>query len=119
MVGCFFGEDLSIICVLWWERDFRLCFFGGNSKFGYYSEFGNGRGVWEEVLAITLKDPVGEAIIQRMLEVLVLCIVVKVVIKMRVIDGVYVDMSVDSGKGSVEEGVTLLDIHSMGRIEVL
>ena len=54
-----------------------------------------------------------------MLEVLILCVVVKVFVEAGVIDGVYVDMLVDFRKGFLEERVMLLDISSMGRVEVL
>ena len=53
-----------------------------------------------------------------MLKVLVLCVVVQVVIKMRVIDGIHINMVVGSGKGSPKEGVVLLDICSMGGVKI-
>ena len=53
-----------------------------------------------------------------MLEVLILHIMVKVVIEVRVIDNVYIYMSMGPGK-EFSEGVMPLDICGMGRIKVL
>ena len=52
------------------------------------------------------------------MKVLVLCVVVKVVIESGVVDGVYIDMSVDAGKEFSEEGIILLGIGGMGGVEV-
>ena len=68
------------------------------------------------MFTVALEDPIDKAIVQIVLEVLVLHVMIQVVVKMRVIDNVYVDVSVSSGKGFVEEGVMLLDICSMDRI---
>ena len=68
------------------------------------------------MFTVALEDPIDKAIVQIVLEVLVLHVMIQVVVKMRVIDSVYVDVSVSSGKGFVEEGVMLLDICSMDRI---
>ena len=54
-----------------------------------------------------------------MLEVLILHIVVKVVIEMGVVDGVYVDMAMDMRQGFSEERVIPLGISGMGRVEIL
>ena len=60
-----------------------------------------------------MKDPIDLAIVQRVLEVLILHIMVKVVIEVGVIDGVYVDMVMDMGPGFLEERVVPLDISSV------
>ena len=44
---------------------------------------------------------------------------VEVIIKLGVIDGVYVDMSVDTRKEFSEKGIMPLGISSMGRVEFL
>ena len=62
------------------------------------------------MFAIATEDSVDLVIIQRMLEVLVFCVMVKVVIEWRVIDSVHVDMMVGSRKGFPKEGVMLLDV---------
>ena len=96
VVGSFLREDLSEVCVFGWERDFRFCLFGDNGKFGCHGKFGNKWGVWEEAFTITSEDSVDLAIVQGVLEVLVLHVVVEVVIKMGVIDGVYIDVAMDA-----------------------
>ena len=53
-------------------------------------------------------------IVQRVLEVLVLCIMVEVIIELGIIDSIYVDMSVGLGKGFSKEGIVPLDISCMG-----
>ena len=60
---------------------------------------------------IALKDPIYLAIIQGVLEVLVLCVMVKVVV-----DSVYIYVFVGTGKGFPKERVVLLGISSMGRV---
>ena len=60
-----------------------------------------------------MEDPIDLVIIQGVLEVLVLCVVVKVVIKARVIDSVYIYMSVGAGEGFFEEG-----IMPLGRVDI-
>ena len=55
------------------------------------------------MFANTSEDPVDLTIVQRVLEVLILCVVVEVVIKMGIVDGVYVDMTVGAGEGFSEE----------------
>ena len=71
------------------------------------------------MFAITSEDSIDLAIVQRVLKVLILCIVVKVVIEPRVIDSVYVDMVVGAGKGFPEEGIVPLGVGSMGRVKIL
>ena len=68
------------------------------------------------MFAITTEDPIYLAIIQRVLEVLVLYVMVEVVIKARVIDSVYIYVLVSTGKGFPEERVMLLGISSIGRV---
>ena len=58
-------------------------------------------------------------IVQRVLEVLILCVMVKVVVEMRVIDSVYVHMSVSVGGGFSEERVMSLGVCGMDGVEVL
>ena len=65
-----------------------------------------------------MENPVNEAIVQGMLEVLVLHIVVKIIIQAGVIDSVYIDVSVGSRKRFPEEGIILLSINVMGGVEV-
>ena len=113
MVGRFFREDLSEVGILRWERDFGFRLFGGDSEFCCCSELGNEQGVQEEALAVSVEDPVDLAVVQGVLEVLVLCVVVEVVVEMGIIDGVYVDMSVGAGEGFSEERVVLLGISGM------
>ena len=118
MVSYFFGEDLSIVSILGWERDLGFHLFSGNGKLCCHSEFGNGISIWEELFAITSNDLVDE-VVQRMLEVLVLHVMVQVVVKLGVIDSVYIDVSVGSGKGFLEERVMSLSISGMGGVKVL
>ena len=54
-----------------------------------------------------------------MLEVLVLCVIVEVVIKARVMDSVYIYMSVGVGEGFSEEGIMPLGVSSVGGVEIL
>ena len=70
------------------------------------------------MFAIASEDPIDEVIVQGVLEVLVLCVVVKVIIEAGIIDGVYVDMAMGLGKGFSKEGVISLGVSSMGRVEV-
>ena len=114
MISCFLGEDLGEVGIFRQERDFRLCLFCGNGKFYCRCELGNKWGVWEEAFAIATEDPVDLAVVQGMLEILVLRVVIKVIIESRVIDGVYVDMAMGSGKGFSKEGVMLLGICGVG-----
>ena len=72
----FFREDLSEVSIFRQERDFGFHLFCGNGKFCCHNEFGNKWGVQEEVLAITLEDPIDLAIVQGVLEVLVLYVMV-------------------------------------------
>ena len=81
VVSCFFREDLGKVGVLRQERDFGLHFFSSYGKLRCCSEFGDKRGVWKEMFAIILEDSVNLAIVQGVLEVLILCIVVEVVVK--------------------------------------
>ena len=66
-----------------------------------------------------MKNPVDLAVVQGVLEVLVLSVIVEIVIESGVVDGIYVDMSVGVGKGSLEEQVMSPDISSMGRVKFL
>ena len=54
-----------------------------------------------------------------MLEVLVLHVVVKVIIEVGVIDSIYINMAMGSGKGFSEEGVVPLGISGVGGVEIL
>ena len=124
MVSSFLGGYLSKVCILRWKRDLWFRLFSGDGEFSHYSELGNEWGIQEETFAITSENSVDLAIVQEVLEVLVLCIMVlcimvKVVIESGVIDGVYIDMSVGVGKGFLEEGIMSLDVSSMDRVEVL
>ena len=76
MVSCFFGEDLGKVGIFQQERDFGFCFLSGDGKFGCCCELGNKRGVWEKSFAVAWKDSVDLAIVQGVLEVLVLCVMV-------------------------------------------
>ena len=98
------------VSILQWERSFRFRLFCGNGKFCHCSTFGNEWRVQKEVFAIAVEDSVDLVIIQGMLEVLVHCVMVKVVIELRVIDSVHVDMMVGSEKRFPKEGVMLLDV---------
>ena len=70
------------------------------------------------MFAIVLEYSIDLAIIQRMLEILILYVVVKIVIESRVVDSVYVDMPIGMGKGFFEEGIMPLGIDSVGKVEV-
>ena len=59
------------------------------------------------------------AIVQGVLEVLVLRVMVEVVIETGIVDSIYVDMAVGAGKGSSEERVMPLGISGVGGVEVL
>ena len=72
----------------------------------------------EKVFIVILKDPVDEAIVQRVLEVLILCIMIQIVVKMRVIDSIYVDMLVIMGKRFLKGRVMPLYISSINRVKV-
>ena len=50
--------------------------FSGDSQLSCHGEFGNKQGVQEESFTIVLEDPVDLAIVQRVLEVLFLCVMV-------------------------------------------
>ena len=119
MVSCFLRENLCEVSVFWQEGDFGFCLFSGDGKFHYHSELGNKQRVGEELFTITTKDPVDLAIVQGVLKVLILCVMVKVVIESRVIDGVYIDVFVGTRRGLLEEGVVLLCINSMGGVKIL
>ena len=116
MVGSFLGEDLSEVGIFQWEGDFGFSLFSSDGKFHCHGKFGNEWGVWEKLFTIALKDSVDLAIVQRMLEVLILCIMVGVFIESEVIDSVYVDVAVGSGKRFPEEGIVLLGVCGMGRV---
>ena len=66
-----------------------------------------------------MENPVDSMIVQGVLEVLILHVVVEVIIEARIIDSVYVDVVVGSGKWFPEEGIMPLGIGSMGRVEIL
>ena len=66
-----------------------------------------------------MEDSIDLAIVQRVLEVLILCVVVQVVIEMGIIDSVYVDVAVSAREGFLEEGVVPLGISGMGGVKVL
>ena len=59
------------------------------------------------------------AIIQGVLEVLVLRVVVQIIIEMGVVDSVYVDMAMGAGKRFPKERVMPLGIGGVGGIEIL
>ena len=71
------------------------------------------------MFAITVEDPVDLVIVQRVLEVLILHVMVKVVIEVGIIDSIYVDMAVGSGKWFPEEGVMPLGVGGVGRVKIL
>ena len=119
MVSSFLGEDLSEVCIFQWKGDFWFCPFCGNGELSCCDELGNERGVWQELFAIFVKDSIDLTIVQGMLEVLVLCVMVEVVIELGVIDGIHIYMFVDMGKRFLEEGIMLLGISGMGRVEIL
>ena len=101
-----------------WERNFGFHLFSGDGKFCYCCEFGDEQRVWEEAFTITLEDPVALSVIQGVLEVLFFHVMVEVVIETGVIDSVYIDMTMGSRKGFLEEGVVSFGVGSMDRIEV-
>ena len=103
MVSGFFREDLGEVSILRQERDFGFCLFGGDGKFCCCYELGDEQRVQEKSFAIASKDSVDLMIVQRVLEILVLHIVVKIVIEVGVVDSVYVDMSVGAEKGFSKE----------------
>ena len=117
VVSCFFGEDLSVICIFQWERNIGLCLLSGNGEFDRCGELGNDRGVWKEVFTIASEHLVDKMVIQRMLEVLVLYIMAEVIVERSIIDSVYVYVLVCSGEGLLE-GVMLLGICSVGGVEI-
>ena len=119
MVCGFFGEDLCKVRVFRQEGDFGFCFFHSNSKFGCCHELSNEWGIWEEMFTITSEDSVDSVIVQGVLEVLVLHVMVKVVIEPRVVDSVYIYVSVGAEKRFPKEGVMLLGISGMGRVKIL
>ena len=57
-------------------------------------------------------------IVQGVLEVLILHVVIQVVVESRVIDSVYVDMSMDVGDG-FSEGAMSLDVGGVGGVKIL
>ena len=71
------------------------------------------------MFAIASEDPIDLAIVQGVLEVLTLRVVVKVVVEMGVIGGIYVDMAVGLGKWFLKERVVLLSIGSVGGVKIL
>ena len=119
VVSSFFREDLSEVGVFRRERDFGFCLFSGDSKFRCHSKLGDERGVWKEAFAIASEDPVDLAIVQRVLEVLILRVVVQVVVETRVVDGVYVYVAVGAGKGFSEERVVSLSVGGVGGVKIL
>ena len=86
VVSCFFSEDLSEVGIFRWERDFEFRPFCGDGKFHCHSELGNEWGVWEEAFAVAAENPVDLAIVQGVLEVLVLRVVVEIAIEVGVVD---------------------------------
>ena len=68
------------------------------------------------MFAIISEDSVDLAIVQRVLEVLVLCVMVKVFIELRVIESVYVYVSMGVEEGFFEEGVMPLGVCGVGRV---
>ena len=119
MVSCFFGEDLGKVGIFRREGDFGFHLFCSDGEFCSHSELGDERRVREEAFAIATKDSVDLAIVQGVLEVLILCVVVEVVIEVGIIDSVYVDMAMGSRKGFSEKGVVPLNIGGMGSVEIL
>ena len=71
------------------------------------------------MFTIALKDPINEAVVQGVLEVLVLHVMVQVIIEARIIDSVYVDMAMSSWKRFLKEGVMPLGVCGMSRVEIL
>ena len=71
------------------------------------------------MFAITTEDSVDLAIVQRVLEVLILHVMVQVVVGLRVVDGVYIDVSVGAEKGFFEERVMLLGVSGVDGVKIL
>ena len=65
-----------------------------------------------------MKNPVDLVIVQRVLEVLILCVMVEVVIEVGIVNSVYVDTAIGPGKWFPEKGIMPLSVRSMGGIEV-
>ena len=59
------------------------------------------------------------AIVQGVLEVLVLRVVVEIAIEVGVVDGIYIHMSVGARKGFSKERVMPLGVSGMGGVKVL
>ena len=53
------------------------------------------------------------------LNVLVFSVIVQVIVESRVVDCIYVYVFMGAGKGSLEEGVMVLSVGSMGGVEIL
>ena len=70
------------------------------------------------MFAISAENLVNLAVVQGVLEVLFLHIVVKVVVETGIVDGVYVDMAVGSGKWFPEEGIVSLGVCGVGGVQV-
>ena len=70
------------------------------------------------MFTVAMEDSVDLVIAQGVLEVLVLCVIVKIVVEARVIDSVHVYVSVGVEEEFLEEGIVLLGVCSMGRVEV-
>ena len=66
-----------------------------------------------------MKDPIDLAIIQGVLEVLTLHVMVKVVIEVGIIDSIYVDMAVGSGKWFGKERIVPFGVGCVGRVKIL
>ena len=66
-----------------------------------------------------MENPVNKAIVQGVLEVLVLYVMVQVIIEVRVIDGIYIDVLVGVRKGFSEKGVMSLGVSGVGRVVIL
>ena len=76
MVGCFLREDLGEVGIFQWEGDLGFRLFSGDGKLSCRCKFDDKWGVREEAFAITSKDPVDLAIVQGVLEVLVLHVMI-------------------------------------------
>ena len=70
------------------------------------------------MLTIALEDSVDKAVVQGVLEILVLYVMVKVVIETGIVDSVYVDMSMSLREGLSEEKVMPLSVHGMSRVKI-
>ena len=66
-----------------------------------------------------MKDSVDLSIVQRVLEVLILSVMVKIFVEVGVIDSVYVYMAVGVRKGLSKERVVPLGISGVGRVKIL